>query len=134
MPDLLVSPLRLCAPARRYQHVSDLGTDVQNITAAGPGNPPLVSQPPTSVTLPAPVMPPAPPPEETSDCRILPAFILAFLFGIFGAHRFYVGKIGTAFLQLFTFGGLGIWATIDWILSLCKAFKDKKGRKLTKWT
>jgi len=28
----------------------------------------------------------------------------------------------------------GIWATIDWILILCKAFKDKKGRKLTKWT
>jgi TM2 domain-containing membrane protein YozV len=77
---------------------------------------------------------PAPPPEESSDCRILPAFLLGFFFGIFGAHRFYVGKIGTAFLQLFTFGGLGIWATIDWILILCKAFKDKKGRRITKWT
>jgi serine/threonine protein kinase len=115
-------------PARRYQHVSDLGTDVQNITAAGPASPPVLSQPP------APVAPPAPPPEETSDCRILPAFLLGFFFGIFGAHRFYVGKIGTAFLQLFTFGGLGIWATIDWILILCKAFKDKKGRRITKWT
>ena len=41
---------------------------------------------------------------------------------------------GTAILQLFTFGGLGIWATIDWILILCKAFKDKKGRRITKWT
>jgi serine/threonine protein kinase len=115
-------------PARRYQHVSDLGTDVQNITAAGSAKPPLLSQPP------APVAPPAPPPEEPSDCRILPAFLLGFIFGIFGAHRFYVGKIGTAFLQLFTLGGLGIWATIDWILILCKAFKDKKGKKLTKWT
>jgi serine/threonine protein kinase len=115
-------------PARRYQHVSDLGTDVQNITAAGSANPPLLSQPP------APVTPPAPPPEETSDCRILPAFLLAFIFGIFGAHRFYVGKTGTAVLQLFTFGGLGIWATIDWILIVCRAFKDKKGRRITKWT
>jgi serine/threonine protein kinase len=115
-------------PARRYQHVSDLGTDVQNITAAGPANPPLLSQPP------APVVPPAPPPEETSDCRILPAFLLAFIFGLFGAHRFYVGKIGTAIFQLLTLGGLGIWATIDWILILCKAFRDKKGRRITKWT
>ena len=109
-------------PARRYQHVSDLRTDVQNITAAGPANPPPLSQPP------------APPPEESSDCRILPAFLLAFIFGVFGAHRFYVGKIGTAFLQLFTFGGLGIWAVIDWVLILCKAFRDKKGRRITKWT
>jgi serine/threonine protein kinase len=115
-------------PARRYQHVCDLRTDVQNITAAGPTNPPPLSQPPVSV------VPPAPPPEETSGCRILPAFLLAFIFGLFGAHRFYVGKIGTAFLQLFTLGGLGIWAVIDWILILCKAFKDKKGRRITKWT
>jgi serine/threonine protein kinase len=115
-------------PARRYQHVSDLRTDVQNITATGPAIPPPLTQPPMSVVS------PAPPPEETSDCRILPAFLLGFLFGIFGAHRFYVGKIGTAIFQLLTFGGLGIWATIDWILILCKAFKDKKGRRLTKWT
>jgi serine/threonine protein kinase len=115
-------------PARRYQHVSDLRTDVQNITAAPSATPPQLSP------SPAPATPPAPPPEETSDCRILPAFLLGFLFGIFGAHRFYVGKIGTAILQLFTFGGMGIWATIDWILILCKAFKDKKGRRITKWT
>ncbi len=114
-------------PARRYQHVSDLRTDVENITAAGPAKPPLLSQPPALVT------PPAPPPEATSDCRILPAFLLGLCFGVFGAHRFYVGKIGTAFLQLFTIGGLGIWATIDWILILCRAFKDKQGRRITKW-
>jgi serine/threonine protein kinase len=120
-------------PARRYQHVSELRTDVENITAAPPAKPPLLSPPPTLVTPPAPVMPPAPPAEEISDCRILPAFILAFCFGVFGAHRFYAGKTGTAFLQLFTLGGLGIWATIDWILILCRAFKDKKGRRIAKW-
>ena len=114
-------------PARRYQHVSDLRTDVENITAAPQAKPPLLSPPPVPVT------PPASPPEDTSDCRILPAFIIAFCFGVFGAHRFYVGKTGTAVLQLFTIGGLGIWATIDWILILCKAFKDKKGRKITQW-
>jgi hypothetical protein len=106
---------------------------VENITAAGPAKPPLLGQPLALVTPPAPAMPPAAPSEEISDCRILPAFILGFLFGVFGAHRFYVGKIGTAILQLFTLGGLGIWATIDWILILCRAFKDKKGRRITQW-
>jgi serine/threonine protein kinase len=120
-------------PARRYQHASELRTDVENITAAGPAKPPLLGQPLALVTPPAPAMPPAAPSEEISDCRILPAFILGFLFGVFGAHRFYVGKIGTAILQLFTLGGLGIWATIDWILILCRAFKDKKGRRITQW-
>lgn len=37
------------------------------------------------------------------------AYILFFVAGGFGAHRFYLGKIGTAFLFIFTFGGLGLW-------------------------
>ena len=40
-------------------------------------------------------------------------FLLSWLFGSFGADRFYIGKIGTAILKLVTFGGIGIWATID---------------------
>jgi TM2 domain-containing membrane protein YozV len=81
----------------------------------------------------APQMPPAATAANTSDKIILPAFLLAFFFGIFGAHRFYVGKIGTAILQLCTCGGFGIWATIDWILILCKAFTDSQGRRITNW-
>jgi TM2 domain-containing membrane protein YozV len=110
-------------PERRYQHVGELKTDVDTITSA-PGSKPG--------QLPAPVPPPPVAPAPTEK-RILPAFILAFLFGVFGAHRFYVGKIGTGFFQLFTFGGLGIWATIDWILILCRAFTDKQGRRIDKW-
>ncbi len=30
-----------------------------------------------------------------TDKKILPAFLLCFFLGMFGAHRFYVGKIGT---------------------------------------
>jgi TM2 domain-containing membrane protein YozV len=69
-----------------------------------------------------------------SDKRILPAFLLCFFFGIFGAHRFYVGKTGTALLQLVTLGGLGIWATIDFIMIIIGAFKDVDGNKITQWT
>ncbi|RKY76377.1 hypothetical protein DRQ07_10435, partial [candidate division KSB1 bacterium] len=28
-----------------------------------------------------------------SDKKLLPTFLLAFLFGVFGVHRFFVGKI-----------------------------------------
>jgi TM2 domain-containing membrane protein YozV len=69
-----------------------------------------------------------------SDKRILPAFLLCLFFGIFGAHRFYVGKVGTGVLQLLTLGGAGIWALVDLILIIVGAFTDKSGQKITKWT
>ncbi len=69
-----------------------------------------------------------------SDKRILPAFLLCFFFGVFGAHRFYVGKIGTGLLQLVTIGGLGIWAMIDFIMIIVGAFRDSDGNKITEWT
>lgn len=50
------------------------------------------------------------------DKRILPAFLLCFFLRVLGVHRFYVGKVGTGLLQLFT-GGLGIWALVDFISS-----------------
>ena len=79
-------------------------------------------------------IPPLMPTQSGSDNRILPAFLLAFFLGVFGAHRFYVGKIGTGILMLLTLGGFGIWATIDWILILCKAFTGEHGKKITAWT
>ena len=72
--------------------------------------------------------------EPTSEKRILPAFILCFLLGGFGAHRFYVGKTGTAILQILTFGGLGVWALVDLIMIICGGFRDKQGYKITDWT
>ena len=58
---------------------------------------------------------------------------LCLLFGIFGAHRFYAGKTGTAVLQLFTLGGLGVWATIDFLFILFAEFTDADGRKIDPW-
>jgi TM2 domain-containing membrane protein YozV len=66
--------------------------------------------------------------------KILPAFLLAFILGPIGAHRFYVGKIGTGLLQLVTVGGLGLWWLYDLIMIITGNFTDKDGDKLTEWT
>ncbi len=71
---------------------------------------------------------------SASDKRILPAAILCFFFGVFGAHRFYVGKTGTAVAQLLTIGGLGIWAMVDLIILVFGGFTDGAGNKITAWT
>jgi TM2 domain-containing membrane protein YozV len=72
--------------------------------------------------------------EGKSEKLILPAFVLCLLFGMFGAHRFYVGKIGTGILMILTFGGLGIWSLIDLVVILCGEFTDRDGNKIRQWT
>jgi tRNA A-37 threonylcarbamoyl transferase component Bud32 len=123
-------------PEMRYQQASILKTQVETIvTTPAPASSSPSGVPPLPGIAANPGMPPFPvasAPSE-SDKIILPAFILAFFFGVFGAHRFYAGKIGTAFLQLFTLGGLGIWATIDWIMIVCGVFTDGKGRRISRW-
>ena len=71
---------------------------------------------------------------EISEKRIVPAFILCLLFGVFGAHRFYAGKTGTGVLQLLTLGGVGIWAMIDLVMIVTGSFKDGEGERITEWT
>ncbi len=138
-------------PERRYQQVNQLKTDVETISGtaspaagfAGKGS---------AVPLLA----------NESDKAIIPALLLAIFFGVFGAHRFYVGKIRTASLQLglwglsvlmiigcattgrifqptlgillgFSIFGSVIWSTIDWILILCKGFTDGQGKRISHW-
>jgi len=143
-------------PEHRYQHASQVKTAVETIAGTPPPPGGFAAQ--ASAASP----PTIPANKNTSEKAILPAFLLAFFFGVFGAHRFYVGKIWTACVQLSALGGCilliiacattggdheptlgillgflicgcGIWATIDWILIACKAFTDGQGKRITHW-
>jgi len=71
---------------------------------------------------------------QASPKSRLAAALLCLLLGVFGAHRFYVGKHGTALLMLFTLGGLGIWSTVDLIFIAIGSFRDAEGREVRNWT
>lgn len=60
----------------------------------------------------------------------LVALLLSIFLGVFGFHRFYVGKIGTGIIYLFTMGFLGIGWIIDILSIVTGAFRDKAGMPL----
>ncbi len=62
-----------------------------------------------------------------SNKNFLMAILLCLFLGFLGAHRFYAGKTGTGLLQLFTFGGLGVWVLIDFVMIVMGKFTDKQG-------
>lgn len=53
-------------------------------------------------------------------------FILCFLFGYLGIHKFYEGKKQSGFIYLFTFGLFGIGWIIDTIKLISKLLKSNK--------
>ena len=70
---------------------------------------------------------------EISNKSRLVAFLLCYIFGMFGAHRFYVGKKVTAVLYILTFGLFGIGLLIDTLRIILGKFKDCEENLIVKW-
>ena len=58
------------------------------------------------------------------------AFFLCLFLGWAGIHRFYVAKVGTGIIWLFTVGFFGIGWLIDLLVILFGGFRDKLGLPL----
>ena len=72
--------------------------------------------------------------EIYSEKSRLGALLFCLLLGVFGAHRFYVGKIGTGVLIIFTLGGcFGIWPLVDLVMIAIGSFRDQDGKRVYKW-
>lgn len=83
---------------------------------------PAVDHNPTPVAPPAPAatpgaIPPTQPLEEHPQKSYLLTLFLSVSFGWMGIDRVYLGKTGTAIAKLLTFGGLGIWALVDIVMT-----------------
>ncbi|WP_455479810.1 TM2 domain-containing protein [Bartonella sp. B23] len=65
--------------------------------------------------------------------------LICWFTGVFGIHRFMVGRVWTGTLMLvlsLSIIGLmitGIWAIVDFIVIAAGKFTDKNGKKITRW-
>ncbi len=69
----------------------------------------------------------------SSDKSRLVALLFCIFLGGLGIHRFYVGKVGTGLVWLFTAGCCGVGSLIDLIMICCGSFTDSEGKALTDW-
>ena len=72
-------------------------------------------------------------PNEVSGKSRLVALLLCIFLGWLGVHRFYLGKIGTGVIWLFTGGCFFVGALIDLIMIACGKATDAEGYLVTEW-
>lgn len=68
-----------------------------------------------------------------SEKSRLVSLLFCWFLGIFGAHRFYVGKTGTAVVWLLTLGCLGIGVVVDLVMILLGKFYDSQNKPVLAW-
>ncbi len=68
-----------------------------------------------------------------SDKSILVTLLLLIFLGVFGGHRFYLGKTKSAILYLFTFGVFFIGVIIDVFRLIMGNLSDKNGEPVINW-
>lgn len=71
--------------------------------------------------------------DNVSKKSRLIAFLFALFLGGLGVHRFYVGKVATGLLWLFTLGFLGFGVIIDCVIILLGGFRDGDGKMIIQW-
>jgi len=112
------------APTAGKKIVMKKRTSVPGNTQSSPAPTPRTSEPRTQTTTPE---------VNVSEKSRLVALLLCFFLGWCGVHRFYVGKVGTGIAQVLTFGGMGIWMFIDFIMIIVGSFSDKTGLPVKNW-
>lgn len=70
---------------------------------------------------------------QVSKKSRLVTLLLAIFLGIFGAHRFYVGRFASGVLYLCTEGLFGIGVIVDIIIIATGTFYDGHGLQIVNW-
>lgn len=71
------------------------------------------------------------PAEKRSPRSRMVALLLCLFLGLFGVHKFYLGKIGMGVLYFFTYGLFSIGWLVDLFVLLFGNPRDKAGDRLT---
>jgi len=85
----------------------------------------------TTATTHTQPLPPVNAPLTAGTRSYMTASMLSLFLGFLGVDRFYMGQIGLGLGKLFTWGGFGIWYTIDIVLIATGDARDADGNVLS---